>query len=113
MPLQTKAVMDAYGWHNVAWVLYPSFAVIIDDIYNPIFLSVFGGIIGEINIESIFCLISSVDRGRPPLSWLSTLLFDFDAFPDSLFRFFLCLYRKSHNIYPESCFPFLNVNFML
>ncbi|MEM5781461.1 MAG: sodium/glutamate symporter, partial [Lawsonibacter sp.] len=37
-----KAVMDQYGWHNVAWVLYPSFAVIIDDIYNPIFLSVFG-----------------------------------------------------------------------
>ena len=36
-----KAVMDQYGWHNVAWVLYPSFAVIIDDIYNPIFLSIF------------------------------------------------------------------------
>ena len=29
-----KAVMDQYGWHNIAWVLYPSFAVIIDDIYN-------------------------------------------------------------------------------
>ena len=40
-----KAVMDEYGWHNVAWVLYPSFAVIIDDIYNPIFLSVFGSLI--------------------------------------------------------------------
>lgn len=39
-----KAVMDQYGWHNVAWVLYPSFAVIIDDIYNPIFLSLFGSI---------------------------------------------------------------------
>ena len=38
-----KAVMDQYGWHNVAWVLYPSFAVLIDDIYNPIFLSLFGG----------------------------------------------------------------------
>ena len=38
------AVMDQYGWHNVAWVLYPSFAVIIDDIYNPIFLSLFGGL---------------------------------------------------------------------
>ena len=37
-----KAVMDQYGWHNVAWVLYPSFAVIIDDIYNPICLSLFG-----------------------------------------------------------------------
>ena len=42
-----KAVMDAYGWHNIAWVLYPSFAVIIDDIYNPIFLSIFGGIVGK------------------------------------------------------------------
>ena len=40
-----KAVMDQYGWHNVAWVLYPSFAVIIDDIYNPIFLSIFAGIV--------------------------------------------------------------------
>ena len=39
-----KAVMDQYGWHNVAWVLYPSFAVIIDDIYNTIFLSVFGSL---------------------------------------------------------------------
>lgn len=36
----TKAVMDEYGWHTIAWVLYPSFAVIIDDIYNPVFLSV-------------------------------------------------------------------------
>ena len=42
-----KAVMDQYGWHTIAWVLYPSFAVIIDDIYNPIFLSVFGGIVGK------------------------------------------------------------------
>ena len=40
-----KAVMDQYGWHNVAWVLYPSFAVLIDDIYNPIFLSLFGGFV--------------------------------------------------------------------
>lgn len=40
-----KAVMDQYGWHNLAWVLYPSFAVIIDDIYNPIFLSIFGSLI--------------------------------------------------------------------
>lgn len=40
-----KAVMDQYGWHNVAWVLYPSFAVIIDDIYNPIFLSLFSSFI--------------------------------------------------------------------
>ena len=40
-----KAVMDQYGWHNVAWVLYPSFAVLIDDIYNPIFLSVFGALL--------------------------------------------------------------------
>lgn len=40
-----KAVMEQYGWHNVAWVLYPSFAVIIDDIYNPIFLSLFGSFV--------------------------------------------------------------------
>lgn len=40
-----KAVMDQYGWHNVAWVLYPSFAVIVDDIYNPIFLSLFGSFV--------------------------------------------------------------------
>ena len=39
-----KALMDQYGWHTIAWVLYPCFAVIIDDIYNPIFLSLFGGL---------------------------------------------------------------------
>lgn len=39
-----KALMDQYGWHTIAWVLYPSFAVIIDDIYNPIFLSIFGSL---------------------------------------------------------------------
>ncbi|MCI8453519.1 MAG: sodium:glutamate symporter [Lachnospiraceae bacterium] len=39
-----KALMDQYGWHNIAWVLYPSFAVIIDDIYNPIFLSIVGSL---------------------------------------------------------------------
>lgn len=37
-----KAVMEQYGWHNIAWVLYPSFAVVIDDIFNPIFLSLYG-----------------------------------------------------------------------
>lgn len=41
-----KAIMDEYGWHNIAWVLYPSFAVIIDDIYNPILLSLLGGFFG-------------------------------------------------------------------
>ena len=40
-----KAVMEEYGWHNVAWVLYPSFAVLIDDIFNPIFLSLFGAFV--------------------------------------------------------------------
>ncbi|GAA0778252.1 sodium/glutamate symporter [Clostridium subterminale] len=39
-----KAIMDQYGWHTIAWVLYPSFAVIIDDIYNPIILSILGSI---------------------------------------------------------------------
>ena len=42
-----QAVMKEYGWHNIAWVLYPSFAVIIDDIFNPIALSVFGNIFGK------------------------------------------------------------------
>lgn len=42
-----QAVMKEYGWHNVAWVLYPSFAVIIDDIFNPVALSVFGNIFGK------------------------------------------------------------------
>lgn len=40
-----KAVMDQYGYNNLAWIFYPSFAVIIDDIYNPIFLSLFGSLI--------------------------------------------------------------------
>ncbi len=39
-----KAVMDQYGYHHVAWVFYPAFAVIIDDIYNPVFLSAFGSL---------------------------------------------------------------------
>lgn len=39
-----RPLWDAYGYHHVAWVFYPAFAVIIDDIYNPIFLSVFGGL---------------------------------------------------------------------
>jgi len=39
-----KAIMDQYGWHTIAWVLYPSFAVIIDDIYNPLILSILGSI---------------------------------------------------------------------
>ncbi len=36
-----RAIMQEYGYHNTAWVLYPSWAVIVDDIYNPIFLSLF------------------------------------------------------------------------
>lgn len=44
-----KAIMDEYGWHNIAWVLYPSFAVIIDDIYNPIFLSICGSLVGNLH----------------------------------------------------------------
>ena len=43
-----KAIMDEYGWHNIAWVLYPSFAVIIDDIYNPIFLSICGSLVNNL-----------------------------------------------------------------
>lgn len=44
-----KAILDEYGWHNIAWVLYPSFAVIIDDIYNPIFLSICGSLVGNMH----------------------------------------------------------------
>lgn len=40
-----KAIMDQYGWHTIAWVLYPSFAVIVDDIYNPIILSILGSVL--------------------------------------------------------------------
>ncbi|BFL73220.1 MULTISPECIES: sodium/glutamate symporter [Anaerococcus] len=40
-----KAVMQEYGYHNLAWVFYPSFAVIIDDIFNPILLSVLGSLL--------------------------------------------------------------------
>lgn len=40
-----KALMDQYGWHTIAWVLYPSFAVIVDDIYNPVILSILGSIL--------------------------------------------------------------------
>ena len=40
-----KAVMEEYGWHTVAWVLYPSWSVICDDIYNPIFLSIFSNFV--------------------------------------------------------------------
>ena len=42
-----QAVMKEYGWHNIAWVLYPSFTDIIDDIFNPVALSVFGNIFGK------------------------------------------------------------------
>lgn len=43
-----KALMDEYGYHNVAWILYPSLAVIIDDIYNPIFLSLFSSFLAGV-----------------------------------------------------------------
>ncbi len=38
-----KALMDQYGYDSVAAELYPSFAVIISDIYVPLFLSIVGG----------------------------------------------------------------------
>lgn len=40
-----KAVMDEYGWHTVAWELYPSWSVIVDDLYNPAILSILGTIL--------------------------------------------------------------------
>lgn len=40
-----KAVMDEYGWHSVAWELYPGWSVICDDLYNPAILSILGTIL--------------------------------------------------------------------
>lgn len=39
-----KAIMDEYGWHTTAWTLYPSWSVIVDDLYNPVILSVLGNL---------------------------------------------------------------------
>lgn len=39
-----KAVMDEYGWHSIAWDLYPGWSVICDDLYNPAILSILGTI---------------------------------------------------------------------
>ena len=58
-----KAVMDEYGWHNVAWVLYPSFAVIIDDIYNPIFHS--EALSNKVHVH--LQIINSLKRPAPPI----------------------------------------------
>lgn len=40
-----EAVMTEYGWHTVAWDLYPSWSVICDDLYNPAILSILGNIL--------------------------------------------------------------------
>lgn len=40
-----KAIMDEYGWHSIAWDLYPSWSVICDDLYNPAILSILGSIL--------------------------------------------------------------------
>lgn len=42
-----KAVMDVYGWHTVAWVVYPSLCLIINNIYNTTLLSIMGNIFGK------------------------------------------------------------------
>ncbi len=39
-----KAIMEQYGYDSVAAEVYPSFAVILSDIYDPLFLSVVGGL---------------------------------------------------------------------
>ena len=40
-----KAVMDEYGYHSIAWDLYPGWSVICDDLYNPAILSILGTIL--------------------------------------------------------------------
>lgn len=40
-----KAIMDEYGWHSIAWDLYPSWSVICDDLYNPAILSILGNLL--------------------------------------------------------------------
>lgn len=40
-----KAVMDEYGWHTIAWELYPGWSVICDDLYNPAILSILGSLL--------------------------------------------------------------------
>lgn len=40
-----KAIMEEYGWHSIAWDLYPSWSVICDDLYNPAILSILGNIL--------------------------------------------------------------------
>ena len=42
-----KAVMDVYGWHSIAWVVYPSLCLLINNCYNSIFLSVFGSMVAN------------------------------------------------------------------
>ncbi|MDD7592857.1 MAG: sodium/glutamate symporter [Peptoniphilaceae bacterium] len=42
-----RALMQEYGYHNTAWILYPSWAVIVDDIFNPIFLSLAGSFLAN------------------------------------------------------------------
>jgi len=42
-----KAIMDEYGWHSVAWVVYPSLCLLINNIYNSTFLSICGSILAK------------------------------------------------------------------
>lgn len=41
-----RAVMDKYGYSHIAWILYPAFSVLCVDIFNPLFMSLYPGIMG-------------------------------------------------------------------
>lgn len=43
-----KALMDEYGWHSTSWNLYPSWSVIMDDLYNPVVLSILGNVFAAV-----------------------------------------------------------------
>ncbi len=41
-----QAVMNRYGYAHLAWVIFPAFSVLVDDIWNPILISILTGIFG-------------------------------------------------------------------
>lgn len=39
-----QAVMNRYGYAHLAWVIFPAFSVLVDDIWNPILISLLTGV---------------------------------------------------------------------